>query len=364
MKILINCSDSLLCAHFSTSVAKLLKESISNVHITLIIPKESKALFENHPYVDNLWMVSKSSTIFTNILQYLKFLKKEKFNCFIHIKGDLTPVFISFLKRIKVRAGSVTNILTRIFLNKGKNQRRTFVEMHEIAYNIFLTEGLLKEIDLSSYEGKITQKLRPTINLKETEIDNVNDVDFKDEDFILLHPGMAKHSLNWPPTNYPRLIRRLNIEFDEKVTFIITYTKKDQEVLKKIRKKFSEEKYKSVLSKVKFVDGNKVGLDVVLRLIKKAKLYIGPSSTPIHFANALDTPILGIYSPIKNQSTMRWGPFYRDNKNVKIVVPEVVCGEFYECAKTKCPYYSCMSKIEVETVMNESLKLMGQTIKD
>ena len=81
--------------------------------------------------------------------------------------------------------------------------------------------------------------------------------------------------------------------------------------------------------------------------MKNASLFVGPSTGTTHIANALDIPQIAIYSPIKVQSALRWGP-YKQGDKVKVLVPDVVCGETKHCAGASCPYYECMSKIEVE----------------
>jgi hypothetical protein len=55
---------------------------------------------------------------------------------------------------------------------------------------------------------------------------------------------------------------------------------------------------------------------------------------------------------------MRWGPFNQDPKRVRVVVPDVVCGQSYNCAGESCPYYKCMGKIEVDDVVDIAIELL------
>ncbi len=54
-------------------------------------------------------------------------------------------------------------------------------------------------------------------------------------------------------------------------------------------------------------------------LISKAVLFIGNSTGPIHIAAAVDTYVVGLYSPVRVESPVRWGPL-TDKK--KIFVPQ------------------------------------------
>jgi ADP-heptose:LPS heptosyltransferase len=88
-----------------------------------------------------------------------------------------------------------------------------------------------------------------------------------------------------------------------------------------------------------------------------AQLCIAPSTGPLHIANALGVKTLGIYSPLKVQSTKRWRPFFGIAQASKTISPAVECPENVHCAGEKCPFYECMSKISVE----ETFKL-GQDL--
>ena len=54
-------------------------------------------------------------------------------------------------------------------------------------------------------------------------------------------------------------------------------------------------------------------------LLSKAKLFLGNSTGPIHIAAAVGTFVVGLYSPVKVESPLRWGPL-TDKK--KIFVPD------------------------------------------
>jgi hypothetical protein len=74
--------------------------------------------------------------------------------------------------------------------------------------------------------------------------------------------------------------------------------------------------------------------------------------------------MVGLYSPIKVQSSLRWGPFKRTSDKVKVIVPDVVCGETIHCAGAVCPYHECMAKVEVEDVFMAVKELLDKHVKD
>lgn len=95
-----------------------------------------------------------------------------------------------------------------------------------------------------------------------------------------------------------------------------------------------------------------------MAVLTKAILFIGPSTGTTHIAAVLGVPVVGIYSPIKIQSSLRWGPLSKNKEKIKLLVPDVICGEIKKCALRDCPYYECMGKIEVEDVVKQAVTII------
>ncbi len=97
-----------------------------------------------------------------------------------------------------------------------------------------------------------------------------------------------------------------------------------------------------------------------MAVLSNADLFVGPSTGTTHLANVLGVKIVTVYSPIKVQTSLRWGPFFRDTETVRVVVPDVVCGEKFQCAGTSCLYYECMEKVEVDEVFESAKQLLSK----
>jgi ADP-heptose:LPS heptosyltransferase len=95
-----------------------------------------------------------------------------------------------------------------------------------------------------------------------------------------------------------------------------------------------------------------------MAILSKAMLFVGPSTGTTHIAATLGVPVVSIYSPIKVQSSLRWGPLTKNKNKVSVLVPDVICGEVNKCALRECPYYECMGKVEVEDVIKQALTIM------
>ena len=110
--------------------------------------------------------------------------------------------------------------------------------------------------------------------------------------------------------------------------------------------------------RIYYFNGIKNGLRQYMSVLSQAALFVGPSTGTTHIASVLGVPVVGLYSPIKIQSALRWGPISKNPDRTKILVPDVICGEIKKCAERACPYYECMGKIEVEDVVKQAIAIM------
>ena len=98
----------------------------------------------------------------------------------------------------------------------------------------------------------------------------------------------------------------------------------------------------SSLKKKPYVLTGKTTLSHLKGLISLAHLFVSNDSGPMHLANALRVPVVGIFGPTDPAVT---GPF---EPPAAVVKKEVPC---WPCSYRKCPYdHRCMMRIEPEEV--------------
>ncbi len=93
---------------------------------------------------------------------------------------------------------------------------------------------------------------------------------------------------------------------------------------------------------------------------ERASLVIAPSTGPLHIANAVGTPVLAFFSPIRVQSVLRWGPIDQTDNTL---VPDVNCAEDFRCAGTKCRYYYCMRGIFPNESYDKAMNILENKLK-
>jgi len=62
-----------------------------------------------------------------------------------------------------------------------------------------------------------------------------------------------------------------------------------------------------------------LNLKELAAILNNATLFVGNSTGPMHIAAAVGTFVVGLYSPVKVESPVRWGPL---TEKKKIFVPD------------------------------------------
>jgi len=355
VKILINRTDAIGDTLLSQPLAHQLKKNYPDATIAFIIHPRCADLFEHHPFVDSCFTFDSKLSFVRRMNRARAILNEFQPTHYFFMGGDRLLNWMAALFRVPFRGGLKSKWSTFFLLNKGVRQQRSIVAMHESEYNL----DLLRPLKIQ-YKVEDLASLGPVIHLTEDEKKEAlahfyerleKEGKKTGPQLLFIHPGMTGHTLNWPSRNYGRLITRLERNFPGKFLFIVSHTQADEPFLQGLRDhlKYSNEAVPH--ERLVFFDGGLRGMRHYMNVLSHASLFIGPSTGTTHIANILGVKTIALFSPIKVQSSLRWGPFYRDSKKLKIIVPDVVCGESFTCAGMSCPYYECMSKIEVEDVI-------------
>jgi heptosyltransferase-1 len=157
------------------------------------------------------------------------------------------------------------------------------------------------------------------------------------EDFLILNPGGGWETKNWAPDNYARLHSRLSTETGLKS--VLTWGPGEELLVSQVCRACSGSQ------PITFP----TTLTQFIALVKRARLFIGGDTGPLHIAAACRTPIVGIFGPTDPR---RNGPFSPSDIVVSRRVP---CGP---CYKRACEIYQkeCMQLVQVEEVYQAAIQ--------
>jgi len=242
-----------------------------------------REVIENHPDIDGILELKDFKTT-------LSYIKKEKFNCSIHLFPTFKTSLMTFLSGIPQRIGTGYRIYSFLYNKKIYMHRKT-CEFHEAEYNVLLLKKAGFDIPF----------IKPKIYLNEKEREKIKE-NFKNfkKPFICIHPESRGSAPNWSFDNYKKLIEILDI----KGTVFITGLKKNFEI--KERENIIDLR-------------GKLNLREFINFVSFCDLVFAPSTGVIHIASALNVKVVTIFSEKIPFTPKRWGPL---GKSKILTVPD------------------------------------------
>lgn len=117
-------------------------------------------------------------------------------------------------------------------------------------------------------------------------------------DFIIVNPGGGWRAKCWAPENYAELLRRLESQLAAKI--LLTGSPQEEDLIARIL----------ALAGTRQAGYFPSTLPQFIALARRARLFVGGDSGPLHLAAAVGAPIVAIYGPT---GPSRNGPFSADD---------------------------------------------------
>lgn len=159
-------------------------------------------------------------------------------------------------------------------------------------------------------------------------------------EFLILNPGGGWQTKNWAPENYARLHEMLARASG--LRSVLTWGPGEEPLVEKV---------------FRACEGTPpatfpTSLTQFVALVKRARLFIGGDTGPLHIAAACRTPVVGIFGPTDPR---RNGPFSPDDP---VVWHRVPCGP---CYQRTCEIYQtkCLRLVQVQEVYEAALRRLS-----
>ncbi len=164
------------------------------------------------------------------------------------------------------------------------------------------------------------------------------------KDFLILNPGGGWETKNWEPENFGQL--HLRLRKATRLQSVLTWGPGEEPLVERVCQA-SQEDPPVVFS---------TNIPQFIALVRRARLFVGGDTGPLHLAAACQTPIVGIYGPT---NPARNGPFDRADR---VVFHSVPCGP---CYKRTCRKYKkeCLRLVTVDEVYEAVLQRLRDANK-
>jgi len=305
-------------------MADALRHNFPDAKIDFLVNTRTQELVIDYPNINKVHAIEKDT-----IKDIKRILDENKYDLGIVVHPSYVIARALYKSKVKYRLGTAYRWYSFLFNLKHRQHRKDSIK-HELEYNL----DLLNELNC-----KPLKDLSPHIEVKKEAIDSLNNklqlkgIDLT-RDYVVIHIPTLSSAKVWSDGNFVKLVDLILSDKALNFDIILTGTKDNAAQVNNIMSKAGKnDRVFSVFD---------LNLRELAALLKKAKLFIGNSSGPIHIAAAVETFVIGLYSPVKVESPTRWGPYTERKKifvpagddNSRDVMDDIKPNEVFEFVKT------------------------------
>lgn len=288
-----------------------IKESLPDMHITLLVEPRSKAIKDISNLIDEikLFDIKKPVLLPHDYLNLLRILRSGEYETVISSGASPLVSCLLFASGIKERIGYYSGLLSKKLLTQAIPLNK-----HQYASTMYhdLVQGL----------GLKHKSVVPHIQISEENLNNMSQWLIEQSDgqaklrTVIIHPGTSKLSLKkgiiktWPPANWASLINQLTKNPDIRV--VLAGGPEDEQTIEQILSELNQDK-SFAKNTGKFISayGITKSLADLAALISLGDLLICVDSAPMHVGVALKKQLLAIFGPTDPLRLLPMAPQYR-----------------------------------------------------
>jgi heptosyltransferase-2 len=324
-KILIRFPNWLGDLVMALPLVEELKKHYPEAQIHALIKTPFDQLLKHDTRFDKIISFKKQNSFFKKLfpIHIQSLVKKEGYDlailCTRSLSSALELSFSKIPQKIGAQRPLSSFLLTHpLKLNKKLHQRQQYL-------SLLKPLGIESQTVLTPLEKSFQETPLIKFGLKSTDA------------YVVLHPGASYgFAKTWPLDCFKKLSALLLLKTSYKVVIC-------GDVLQK----------KIPLEDPRLLDlTGKTDLMDLKHLLENAKLVICNDSGPMHIADALKTPLIGLFGPTDPVLT---GP---KNKDSLVIHHPTSCGP---CFQRQCHLdHACMKQISPEEVLEKALTLLGE----
>ena len=334
-------------------IANVIRKKYNKAEIDWIVEKKAIDLVEMNPYIDNVYELPKAKwkddfkenklEALKEAKDFFKNFKKKRFDKVLDVHGLFKSGITTYFSGANKRYGpSDGREGSKLFYTDILDLPEAKIHQVERSMNLARSFGAkTKEIDYGlNVPENIKKRLKEKAENWNLELDNL----------VVINPFTTWESKDWFIEKYNLLTNELLEKYDYQIVFTGGPGEKE-----KIEKILNDVKNKNRV----FNLAGETDLKELTELYKKAKLFIGGDTGPLHLAAALELPVVAIMGPTDPKTH---GPY---NENSIVLQADIKCKNCWN-RKCKRDKHYCMKKIEVVNVLNAVEKVMKieQVIKN
>ena len=334
--------------------AALLKRSLANAHVAWVVERRASAILKDSPVIDELieldtrgWRSELNLSTINEVRARLARLRTEvgsngagRVDLAIDFQGLIKSGLVAFASRASCRIGFETSDLrekpSKLFLTQ---QVETAGFNHVIDKNLALARAAISRAGATESDSAPGGYEFPIAISRDDQRYVEAIIEKQPGAFAIINPGGGWSTKLWSPERYAELADWLWSHFE--LASFITYGPGEEALAQAVVANARSGSARPIASTLK----------QFVALARRAALFVGGDTGPLHLAAASGTPTVGLYGPT---SPERNGPF--DPLDVT-VARDLWCRA--DCHRRSCWHWECMD-IPVNAVKAAVLKRLEQ----
>jgi heptosyltransferase-3 len=313
----------------SLPVAEAIKDSEPGAEVYYVTAPQTSEIARACPFIDGVIEYDETSGDIGEVFRLARAARAVGPTTALILRPTLKTAIALVLARVPRRVGTAYRYYSLLFTKTVREHRR-FAEKHEAEYNLSCLRAVL-DVKERSY----TPVVKADESAGRFADDALKQMDLKDKEFVIVHPGSGGSARNLTPKCFARLADLVESVFGLRV--LVTAGKDDLALVDEM------DSHRSTRSLT--LTGIPRLLDLAA-VMARAKLFVSGSTGPMHLAAAVGTPTLSFFSPVRSCSPRRWGPMGSGGAVIMPPVPECPT-----CKGDTCRYFDCMALVEEDKIL-------------
>jgi ADP-heptose:LPS heptosyltransferase len=286
-----------------TPALKALATQIPNIELHVIVASEAAPLLENFPWVAKIWAMprQRGKAKIWHTLPFIAALRRERFDQSIDFGGNDRGALLSYLSGAKIRIGSIDRgdpkFLQRIGYTQIINRKDPSAPYFDLHFELLNTLKIRRPV-----------QLKLEINSHNIDVDLVSEIIPKNS--ILCHISTSQPKKDWPLSHWEALYNLANKD-GLKLVFSAGPNEREKKLLAELKLLIPDAKILPSVNTLK----------LFLCILKSSKVFICGDTGPLHFAEGLGVPVIGIFGV--GNSLRQVAPIYDQEK--------LICSEGCKC---------------------------------
>lgn len=320
----------------STALLASLHNKYPTAQIDMVVRKGNEALFTNHPFVNKVIVWDKQQKKYVNWIKVLQQLRAQQYDVLINVQRYAATGLWTALSKAKIKIGFNKNPFSFLFTHKVKHEEMQ-PGLHEIQKN----HALLKVLDEDIQLGK------PTLYPSPSDFEKVNPLQLVP--YICIAPASVWFTKQFPLAQWVQFLNGLDFEGNVYIIGGPNDKSIGDQILNAVA---SDAKIKNrvinVAGQFHFLSSAALQKNAVLNFVN--------DSAPMHFASAVNAPVVAIYcSTIPN---FGYGPLSSQSFIVQ-TENELPCKPCGIHGKKACPlgHFNCAMTIQMQQLYAPLLQM-------